>query len=180
MLRPTFLAFSLLLLSPAALGQSSSTDSQTLQALLAEVRQLRHDLRTTTLAAQRAQILIYRVQAQESVVRRLQERVDNTHSKLAQIQAQQKHSAAAVKQFEDSLDHAETPAARKELEGALRQSKAQLDIAANNEQEAQTKLTEGEEQVRLEQAKLDRLQEDLDRVEKALENPALQPGGTPQ
>jgi hypothetical protein len=43
-----------LMLVPAPVfGQSTSTDSQTLQALLAEVRQLRHDLQTTTIAAQR-------------------------------------------------------------------------------------------------------------------------------
>jgi hypothetical protein len=75
--RPLLLIPSLLLISMPAFGQSGSSDSQTLQALLAEVRQLRHDLQTTTIGAQRAQILIYRVQAQESIVRRMQERVDD-------------------------------------------------------------------------------------------------------
>jgi hypothetical protein len=44
----------LLLISAPSFSQSTSQDSQTLQALLAEVRQLRHDLQTTTLAAQKA------------------------------------------------------------------------------------------------------------------------------
>lgn len=87
--RSLTLILALLLIAAAARSQTAS-DSQTLQALLAEVRQLRHDLRTTTVAAQRAQILIYRVQAQESIVRRLQERVDDTRSKLAQVQSEQK------------------------------------------------------------------------------------------
>jgi len=60
----------LLLISAPVFGQSTSTDSQTLQALLAEVRQLRHDLQTTTIAAQRAQILLYRLQGQEAAVAR--------------------------------------------------------------------------------------------------------------
>src|SRR5690348_14040604 len=81
--RPLLVIPSLLLTSMPAFSQSSSSDSPTLLALLAEVRQLRHDLQTTTIAAQRAQILIYRVTAQESVVRRMQERVDDTRSRLA-------------------------------------------------------------------------------------------------
>jgi hypothetical protein len=48
-----------------ALRQSAPTDSQTLQALLAEVRQLRHDLQTTTATTQRAQIALYRLQRQD-------------------------------------------------------------------------------------------------------------------
>jgi len=63
--RSCLLILGLLLIATPVLGQSASTDSQTLQALLSEVRQLRHDLQTTTLAAQRAQILLYRLQGQE-------------------------------------------------------------------------------------------------------------------
>jgi hypothetical protein len=65
----------LLLIAAPVLGQSASTDSQTLQTLLTEVRQLRHDLQTTTLAAQRAQILLYRLQGQEVVVARASQRL---------------------------------------------------------------------------------------------------------
>jgi hypothetical protein len=64
-----------LLLATTASAQTNSNDSDTLKSLLSEVRLLRQDLRTTTVAAQRAQILVFRAQAQESVVRRTQERV---------------------------------------------------------------------------------------------------------
>ncbi len=80
--RPLLLILSLVLISVPVFGQSALTDSQTLQALLSEVRQLRQDLRTITIASQRAQVLLYRLQAQVSVVRRMQERVDDTRSKL--------------------------------------------------------------------------------------------------
>src|SRR5260370_41897614 len=108
--RSCLLILGLSLIAAPVLGQSSSTDSQTLQALLAEVRQLRHDLQTTTLAAQRAQILIFRVQAQESIVRRTQERVDDTRSKLAQTRSEQKNRAATIKQIEEKRSRTETPA----------------------------------------------------------------------
>jgi hypothetical protein len=54
--------------STTCFGQTTTGDSQTLQALLSEIRLLRQDLQTTTIAAQRAQILIYRLQGQEAAV----------------------------------------------------------------------------------------------------------------
>ena len=171
MLRPTFLALALLVFSPAALSQSTSTDSRTLQALLAEVRQLRHDLQTVTAAAQRAQILIYRVQAQETVVRRAQERVEETRSKLNHIQSEKRRLAAQLKQTEDLQSHPGTAQYEgKSLEDALAQLRARLEMEESDEQETQTRLTEAEDQLRVEQAKLDQLQDDLDRLDKALEN----------
>jgi hypothetical protein len=160
-----------LLLASTAFAQTNPTDSETLKALLTEVRLLRHDLQTTTVATQRAQILVYRAQAQESVVRRMQERVDDTRSKLAQIQFEQRNRAASIKQIEEKKSRSETPAAeQKELENVLPQIKARFDADANKEQETQAKLIESEEQLRFEQAKLGGLQDQLDRLEKLLES----------
>jgi transposase len=127
-----------LLLATTASAQTNSNDSDTLKSLLSEVRLLRQDLRTTTVAAQRAQILVYRAQAQESVVRRIQERVDDTRSKLAQIQTEQRNRASSLKQIEEKRSRSETTTAeQKELEGMLAQIKARFDTEANKEQETQ-------------------------------------------
>jgi hypothetical protein len=61
----------MLLFSATCFAQTTTNDSQTLQALLSEVRQMRQDLRTTTIAAQRSQILIYRLHGQEARVARV-------------------------------------------------------------------------------------------------------------
>jgi hypothetical protein len=53
-----------LLFAATAFAQTNSTDSDTLKALLAEVRLLRHDFQTTTVVSLKAQILVYRAQAQ--------------------------------------------------------------------------------------------------------------------
>ncbi len=178
--RPLLLIPSLLLISMPAFGQSGSSDSQTLQALLAEVRQLRHDLQTTTVGAQRAQILIYRVQAQESIVRRMQERVDDARSRLAQVRTEQSNRAASIKQIEEKKRRSETPATeQKDLEDILTQIKVRFDGDANKEGEIQATIIEAEDRLRMEQAKLGGLQDQLDRLEKTLESSSQQAGVNP-
>ena len=81
--RSSLLTFGFLLFSTDCFGQSAPGDSQTLQALLSEVRQLRQELRTTTIAAQRSQILIYRLQGQEASVGRASQRREEAREKLA-------------------------------------------------------------------------------------------------
>ena len=159
-----------LLLTSTPVVSQTGPDSKTLQALLEEVRQLRRDLRSTTVAAQRVQILIYRVQAQESVVRRVQERVDDARSRLAQVRFEQNNRAATIKQLEEKKSRSETPETeQKDLEDTLAQIKARFDADANKEGEIQATITDAEDQLRLEQAKLGTLQEQLDRLDKLLE-----------
>jgi chromosome segregation ATPase len=175
MKRLSCLSLTLLLVTPPAFAQTTPTDSDTLKALLAEVRQLRHDLQITTVAAERAQILIYRVEAQESVVRRMQEHVDDARSRLAQVRFEQNNRTTTIKQIEEKRSRSETTATeQKNLEETLTQIKTRFDADASREGEIQAKLTEAEVQVRVEQAKLGELQDRLDRLEKTLENPNAQ------
>jgi chromosome segregation ATPase len=165
------LLLGILLISTPAFGQTTPTDSQTLQALLAEVRQLRKDLQATTAAGQRAQILLYRLQVQEAAVARAQLHLDESRAKLTQAQAGRKQQAAHIKRIEDFLSHDENPAAdRKELEDRLPQLKAQLESFDAEEPQLQTNVMEAEDQLRAERAKLGELQELLDRLQKTLES----------
>lgn len=68
-------------------------------------------------------------------------------------------------------DQINDPKARKETEDAIARIKTFLEQRAAAEQEIQTKLTQSEEQLRIEQSKLGRLQDELDRLDKALEQP---------
>jgi chromosome segregation ATPase len=161
-------------------AQTSPTDSDTLKALLTEVRQLRHDLQTTTVAAQRAQILIYRVQAQETVVRRMQERVDDARSRLAQVRSEQNNRALGMRQIEEKKSRSETPTTeQKDLEETLTQIKARFDADAIAEGEIQSRISDAEDRLRLEQAKLGELQNQLDRLDKTLESSSQQAGSNP-
>src|SRR5712664_183098 len=96
MRRTLFLVLCLLLTSSAVFCQTSSTEAPTLQALLAEVRQLRQDLRTATATSQRVQILLQRVQGQEAAVARASQRLDDTRAKLAETQANRRRDRKSV------------------------------------------------------------------------------------
>jgi len=150
-------------------AQSKPTDSATLEGILGELHQLRQDLRTLVGTAQRAQILASRVQAQEAVIMRLQGRVDEARSVLAQIRSEERTLTAEAKRNEEVLSQTDDAKKRKELEEAIARFKAALETHMTMEQESQAKLAESEDRLRLEQAKLGRLQDDLDRLDKTLE-----------
>jgi chromosome segregation ATPase len=160
-----------LLTSPAGFGQTSSNDAPTLQALLAEVRQLRKELRTTTVAAQRVQILLYRLQIQETAVARAERRVDEVRSTLSQTQTELKMIASTIKQIEDKVSNAQNPAERKRQEDLLAKFKAELESQQNSAQQSQARESEAERDLRAEQAKLTALQGQLDLLDKSFEHP---------
>jgi chromosome segregation ATPase len=170
MIRTSTLILGLLVFTAPALGQTTSTDSQTLQALLAEVRQLRQDLQTTTIAAQRAQILLYRLQIQEAVVARVSRRLGDTREELARLETEQKKLGADIKRLEDSINNTEDSTERKQIEEVLSQFKPRFESLENQVQLVQTKEAEAQEQQRLEQAKLESLQNELERLEQTLKS----------
>ncbi len=178
--RSTLFVLCLLVFPTACFGQTTPGDSHTLQALLLEVRQLRQDLQTTTIAAQRAQILLYRLQRQEAAVARASQRLDEAREKLSGIQAQRKHFTAVVKQHEDFISNTENPpAARKEFEVTLPQIKSELESSESLEQQQQAQEMDAEQHLRAEEAKLSDLQDQLEQLDKALENASRRAGGGP-
>ena len=173
MLRPSVLALSLLLFSSPGLGQTTPTESPTLQALLAEIRQLRQDLQTSAIAARRAQILIYRLHVQEAAVAHATQRLDEAKSSIEQLRASRKYQEVQIKQYESIKDRAENAAQRQQFEDTITELKAQMEASVSEEQEAHMRETELEQLSRIEQAKLDQLQDELDRLDRAVINAAI-------
>src|SRR5258708_3648963 len=75
MRRAFFLTLVVFGIPATAFGQAAASDSQTLQALLTEVRELRQDLRTSLARVQSGQILLSRLQAQQVAVARASKRL---------------------------------------------------------------------------------------------------------
>src|SRR2546430_8011089 len=93
-------------MATATFAQTTSSDSQTLQALLTEIRQLRQDLQVSLTRIQSAQILLSRLQIQQVSVSRASQHLDDARSKLAEVQVVIRSEAAEIKHYEDSGDHA--------------------------------------------------------------------------
>jgi len=169
MRRAWFLLLALLAASTAAFAQSASTDSQTLQSLLAEVRQMRKDLQTTTVASHRVQILLYRLQSQQAAVARARQRVDEVHSKLAEVRLVVQHFTSEIERNEAALNDSQNPADRKEFETMLPRLKRELESQKAAEQDWETKEAEAVQNLRSEETKLTALEEQLARLDRDLE-----------
>jgi chromosome segregation ATPase len=178
MKRSSLFVLGLLVFSTPCFGQTAPGDSQTLQALLSEVRLLRQELRTTTVAAQRSQILIYRLQGQEASVARASQRLDEAREKLGRTQVERKHLTAEVKQTEDFVGNTENPPSQRKLfENRLVELKTRLESLESDEQQHQSREIDAEQQLRTEEVRLSDLRDQLDRLDKALENASRRTDG---
>ena len=178
MRRARFLFLVVFAVPAATLGQAASSDGQTLQALLSEVRELRQELRISLARMQSAQILLSRLQTQQAALTRASERLNDARSKLADAQTHQKDVRNNLKRFEDALGDEQNPAQQKELRDRINISKAELENSMYVEQCQATEI-EAEQQLRTEQDKLNALETQLDELVRKLGNASEQPGRVP-
>jgi chromosome segregation ATPase len=161
-----FLAF--FLLAPAAFCQAGSTDTQINQALLNEIRLLRQDLRTTAVTIQRAQIVMYRLQAQAQLVSRATQRLDEARNRCNAPQMDIRRVTTLLEQNEPKLLSLQDPIEKKRLEEVVTQLKANLAQLSTDEQNCHPREAEADSALRAEQAKMDGLQDQLDKLDKTL------------
>ena len=181
MSRAITFVFGLMLVPAAVCAQTNSAESQTVQAVLAEVRQIRQDLEASTAATQRTQILLFRLQTEQIAAGQATQRLDNARAKLVQAQSNRKRREEDVKRVEEYLrEHEdENIPDRAAMQEYVAKAKAEVVSSSEEEQQWQSLETEAEEQLRIEQEKLGRLQDRLDRLEQGLESPPPRPAKSP-
>jgi DNA repair exonuclease SbcCD ATPase subunit len=173
-IRRAFSVMILVLTIPAgALGQTASSDSQTLQALLTEVRELRQDLRVSLVRVQSAQILLSRLQIQEMDVTRASQQLDEARSKLAEVQVVRKSEESQIKHWEEMPAAGESA---EQIQETIDAAKADLEASVSVEQQRQATKTEAEQQLQTGQEKLNKLEAQLDEIVKTLSDPGEQSG----
>jgi hypothetical protein len=165
-----WIAILLLISASSAWSQTSPADSQTLQAILAELRQLRHDLQTNSAMAARAQVALYRLQREDEAVTRATQRVSDARSRVTQLEEARNHKAQDIKQIRAAMNRSDNPNAPREFEETvLPQLTSELERFQKQEQQARAEQIEAEQQLRDEQVKLEGLNDLLDRYNSALE-----------
>src|ERR1035441_859223 len=87
------------------LGQTpTQTDSQTLQAILVEMRALHNDVRL----GQTTQILLTEMEVQRGVVDKALDKRDSARSRVSQLQSTEKNFAAQIAQNDDNRSEEHT------------------------------------------------------------------------
>ena len=105
-----------------------------------------------------------------------QERLDDAKRTLERMEAQRGYAAAQIKSYEEMKDGADDALRRKQLDDAISQLKSGLEASMAEQQELQAKEIGLEDELRTEQAKLERLQGELDRLDKTLDVSTVQAG----
>ncbi len=146
-------------------AQSATSDSQAVQGLVAEFRQLRQDLQVTAATIQRVQIIMYRLQVQSEAVNRATRRRDSARSECEQAAAQRKWATYQIGELESARRNQSTPDQKEQLLASL---KSNLEMFASQEQQCRAEEIEAEGQLRAEQAKLSELQDQLDKLDRVL------------
>jgi chromosome segregation ATPase len=146
-------------------SQTGQTDSQTLQAILAEMRAIHTDVRLS----ETTQILLTELEVQQTAVNRAMQKRDNLRNQLSQSQANQKNMAAEVARFDDSVNAIIDPAQKKELAQNMDRIKSQLVGMKSQEQDTTNVLQDAEAALRMEQDTLAGIQDQLNDVVKKLQ-----------
>jgi len=168
MRRLLFNITALVAISGSAVGQATSADSQTLQALLSEVRALRQDLRVSLNRAQTMQILLARFQIQEEAITRASDHLTDARQKLLETHSHQQELTLAVKRLEDSLISTESSQQQADLQDRIKKTKSDLDIANSIAQQQHMTEMRAEQVLRDEQDKLGSLETQLDELTRAV------------
>jgi len=172
-MRRTLCILSLLLASAYAFGQTASSDSQTLQSLLSEVRGLRQDLQVSLNRAQSMQIVLARFQMQEGVVAHASDHFNDARQRLLDSHLHQKESALELKRLEDEIGNAQNPQQQADFQDRMKHVQSDLEVAGNMAQQQETNEAQAERQLRDEKDKLSAIEGQLDEL---IRNMATSPG----
>jgi hypothetical protein len=153
-----------LALAVPCLGQTSQSDSQTLQAILAEIRAIHNELKVT----QTTQILLTELEVQQSVVNRATQRVDEAQSRLSEIKTAEKDNVGEQTRIKERLDQTTDPNEAQALADRGEGLKRQAATIATAEQERTSTLQTAQQQLKDTQDSLDDIQNQLNAIVKQL------------
>jgi chromosome segregation ATPase len=157
----------LLLISGGAIAQTAPGDAQVTQSLLVEIRQLRNDLQNAAVTINRVQIVMFHLQFETYALDRATQRLDQARAACSQAEMQGKMSKSRIEEAEAARG-SQNPSDQKAAEQYLANLKSNLEMSDAEEQQCQVERADAENQFRTEQAKVNDLEEQLDKLDKAL------------
>jgi chromosome segregation ATPase len=149
-------------------AQTPPTDLPTTQAMLAEIRQLRSDLQIAAATIQRVNIVMFRLQTQAGVVDRLTQRVDQVRAQCDQAQTNQKAFAVQLEDAQADRGGVQDAGAQKMFDRNVANLKSALVELTIEVPRCQADQAVAETELRSEQNKMNELQDQLEKLDKAL------------
>jgi chromosome segregation ATPase len=168
MLRSWLYGSLLVLTSLPLMAQTPPAELPTPQAMLAEIRQLRSDLQIAAAMIQRVNIVMFRLQTQAGVIDRLTQRIDQVHAQCEQAQSTQKMFAGQLEATQSESGSAQDARAQKNFERNVANIKSALMELTIEVPRCQAEQALAETELRGEQNKMNELQEQLEKLDKAL------------
>lgn len=153
----------------------AQTSDSTIQALLAEVRQLRLALERSAVVAPKIQVTLQRIQLQQDHVSRLSRQLDDFRDQQARSASEVANMTARIKEAEAHSLQEQDPARRKTLEDEIKMTKVHLQAQTEQQRMREVQLQARESELagrlRTEQARLGELNDRLSVLERMLELP---------
>jgi chromosome segregation ATPase len=149
-------------------AQTPSTDLPTTQAMLAEIRQLRSDLQIAAATIQRVNIVMFRLQTQAAVADRLTQKVDQVHAQCDQAESNQKMFAVQLEDAQADRGGVQDTGAQMSFDRNVARLKSALVELTIEVPRCQADQAVAETELRNEQNKMNELQDQLERLDKAL------------
>jgi chromosome segregation ATPase len=141
-------------------------DTQILQQLVTEVRQLRLALERTNSLSSRLQITLQRIQLQQNQVNRISGQLESLRNEIVRSDAEQGQASSNLTELEGRIEQEQNPNTQKTLQGERQYMKALVEQKARIVQDEQRREAELASSLRAEQGKLSELQTRLDSLEK--------------
>jgi chromosome segregation ATPase len=157
---------------PAKAAQGEN--SQPMQALLNEVRQLRIAIQQSNLSVYRAQVIVERMRSQQQRVDRLTERLRETRERMANWKMGQTEVQDELKMIEGRINRATEVADRTNWEEHQERLKTRLASMAQENTRLQEQESQLAGQLSIEQAKLAEFNDQLDALQRELETPTVE------
>jgi len=136
--------------------------------MLAEIRQLRSDLQIAAATIQRVNIVMFRLQTQSGVVDRLTQKVDQVRAQCDQAQTNQKLFAVQLEDVQADRGGLQDTGAQKMFDRNVANLKSAVVALAIEVPRCQAEQAGAESELRSEQNKMNELQDQLEKLDKAL------------
>jgi uncharacterized protein YoxC len=143
-------------------GQTNQSDSQTLQAILVEIRAIHQEIKVT----QTAQILLTELGIQQTAVNRAAQRADEAQFAVNDLKSAERSNAADLAAAKEKRDQADTPQESGAWAGRIEELTRHGTALTAMESERSSSLEAAQRQLRDAQDALDDIQNQLNAIVK--------------